>query len=112
VNVRLACNPSRECAWQSEIAHVVFFRSYGLYFVTSFCAILLSPCSLCLRRLLLDDEGFQGENGFGRGGKRFPRAPRDDKVHDSIITERIQRERPCRTLFIRNIKVSIVDQRS
>jgi len=25
-------------------------------------------------------------------------------VHDSIIEERIQRERPCRTLFIRNIK--------
>ncbi|KDQ15621.1 hypothetical protein BOTBODRAFT_31511 [Botryobasidium botryosum FD-172 SS1] len=32
------------------------------------------------------------------------RRERDDKVHDSLIEERIQRERPCRTLFIRNIK--------
>lgn len=32
------------------------------------------------------------------------RREREDKVHDSIIEERIQRERPCRTLFIRNIK--------
>ena len=31
---------------------------------------------------------------------------RDDKVHDSLIEERIGRERPCRTLFIRNIKVN------
>lgn len=35
---------------------------------------------------------------------RNVRKDRDDKVHDSIIEERIQRERPCRTLFIRNIK--------
>ena len=35
------------------------------------------------------------------------RRERDDKVHDSIIEERIQRERPCRTLFIRNIKASL-----
>ncbi|KAH8110594.1 hypothetical protein DFH11DRAFT_1619149 [Phellopilus nigrolimitatus] len=47
----------------------------------------------------------------GRGGKRGaaataapPRRERDDKVHDSLIEERIMRERPCRTLFIRNIK--------
>ncbi|GLB35752.1 putative RNA recognition motif containing protein [Lyophyllum shimeji] len=46
------------------------------------------------------------ENGYGRGGgvRRPIRQQRDDKVHDSIIEERIQRERPCRTLFIRNIK--------
>ncbi|KDR85611.1 hypothetical protein GALMADRAFT_218705 [Galerina marginata CBS 339.88] len=36
--------------------------------------------------------------------RRPVRKERDDKVHDSIIEERIQRERPCRTLFIRNIK--------
>ncbi|KAF9556412.1 hypothetical protein CPC08DRAFT_737099 [Agrocybe pediades] len=36
--------------------------------------------------------------------RRPIRKERDDKVHDSIIEERIQRERPCRTLFIRNIK--------
>ncbi|KAI0050627.1 hypothetical protein FA95DRAFT_1486941 [Auriscalpium vulgare] len=45
--------------------------------------------------------------GFGnRGQKRGPKRERDDKVHESIIEERIQRERPCRTLFIRNIKAS------
>jgi len=46
------------------------------------------------------------EDGYGRGGgvRRPVRQQRDDKVHDSIIEERIQRERPCRTLFIRNIK--------
>ena len=47
------------------------------------------------------------DDGYGRGGPRRPvRKERDDKVHDSIIEERIQRERPCRTLFIRNIKAS------
>ncbi|KAJ7755061.1 hypothetical protein DFH07DRAFT_903996 [Mycena maculata] len=58
------------------------------------------------------DQGFgnyEGSNGNfddGRGAGRRPpvRKEREDKVHDSIIEERIQRERPCRTLFIRNIK--------
>ncbi|KAJ6520258.1 hypothetical protein C8R45DRAFT_954485 [Mycena sanguinolenta] len=45
----------------------------------------------------------EGSN-FDDGGRRPVRKDRDDKVHDSIIEERIQRERPCRTLFIRNIK--------
>ncbi|KAJ7103126.1 hypothetical protein B0H15DRAFT_811057 [Mycena belliarum] len=51
-------------------------------------------------------EGSNFDDGFGPGGARRPpvRKERDDKVHDSIIEERIQRERPCRTLFIRNIK--------
>lgn len=48
-----------------------------------------------------DDSG-----GYSRGPRRPMRKDRDDKVHDSIIEERIQRERPCRTLFIRNIKAS------
>ncbi|KXN88923.1 Protein MEI2-like 2 [Leucoagaricus sp. SymC.cos] len=47
-----------------------------------------------------DDDG----GGYSRGQRRPIRKDRDDKVHDSIIEERIQRERPCRTLFIRNIK--------
>ncbi|EKM83987.1 hypothetical protein AGABI1DRAFT_96937 [Agaricus bisporus var. burnettii JB137-S8] len=47
-----------------------------------------------------DDDG----SGYSRGPRRPVRKDRDDKVHDSIIEERIQRERPCRTLFIRNIK--------
>ena len=58
---------------------------------------------------MLDGPGssFNDESGYGRGGTRRPvRKERDDKVHDSIIEERIQRERPCRTLFIRNIKAS------
>ncbi|KAI0660559.1 hypothetical protein C8Q70DRAFT_59571 [Cubamyces menziesii] len=60
------------------------------------------------------DQSFEYEDGQGQnynqGGnngrfqKRPQRRERDDKVHDSIIEERIQRERPCRTLFIRNIK--------
>ncbi|EIM88137.1 uncharacterized protein STEHIDRAFT_130101 [Stereum hirsutum FP-91666 SS1] len=52
--------------------------------------------------------GYEGpgyDNAPGsRPPRRGPRRERDDKVHDSIIEERIQRERPCRTLFIRNIK--------
>ncbi|KAH7886218.1 hypothetical protein F5I97DRAFT_1233147 [Phlebopus sp. FC_14] len=45
------------------------------------------------------------DGSFGmRPQRRNMRRERDDKVHDSIIEERIQRERPCRTLFIRNIK--------
>ena len=42
-----------------------------------------------------------------RTNRRPFRKEKDDKVHDSIIEERIQRERPCRTLFIRNIKASL-----
>lgn len=49
--------------------------------------------------------------GYGRQPKRGIRRERDDKVHDSIIEERIQRERPCRTLFIRNIKASLTFER-
>ncbi|TFK56483.1 RNA-binding domain-containing protein [Heliocybe sulcata] len=60
-----------------------------------------------------DDQGYGNydEDGPGYGGPGYGARPpkrqrreRDDKVHDSIIEERIQRERPCRTLFIRNIK--------
>lgn len=48
-----------------------------------------------------------GPGSFDDEDRRRPiRKERDDKVHDSIIEERIQRERPCRTLFIRNIKAS------
>lgn len=48
------------------------------------------------------------QGGFGeqQPPKRPMRRERDDKVHDSLIEERIGRERPCRTLFIRNIKVN------
>jgi hypothetical protein len=61
---------------------------------------------------LLDDgtgPGYGGPGGYGaRLPKRGPKRERDDKVHESIIEERIQRERPCRTLFIRNIKASVM----
>ncbi|KAI0361092.1 hypothetical protein OH77DRAFT_1492225 [Trametes cingulata] len=50
------------------------------------------------------DYNYNQGGGYGRSQKRPQRRERDDKVHDSIIEERIQRERPCRTLFIRNIK--------
>ena len=46
------------------------------------------------------------DDGYGDRTRRPIRKEKDDKVHDSIIEERIQRERPCRTLFIRNIKAS------
>lgn len=39
-----------------------------------------------------------------RGPSVPRRREREDKVHDAIIEERINRERPCRTLFVRNIK--------
>ena len=53
--------------------------------------------------------GYGGPGGYGaRLPKRGPKRERDDKVHESIIEERIQRERPCRTLFIRNIKASVM----
>jgi len=48
------------------------------------------------------------DNEYNRRPQRPQRRERDDKVHESIIEERIQRERPCRTLFIRNIKASCV----
>ncbi|KAF9490755.1 RNA-binding domain-containing protein [Pleurotus eryngii] len=47
--------------------------------------------------------GFE-DDAYGDRPRRPIRKEREDKVHDSIIEERIQRERPCRTLFIRNIK--------
>ena len=59
----------------------------------------------------LDGTGpsYGGPGGYGaRLPKRGPKRERDDKVHESIIEERIQRERPCRTLFIRNIKASVL----
>jgi hypothetical protein len=31
---------------------------------------------------------------------------RDPETHKKLIGERIQRERPCRTLFVRNVSVS------
>ena len=60
---------------------------------------------------LLDDTGpgYGGPGGYGaRLPKRGPKREKDDKMHESIIEERIQRERPCRTLFIRNIKASVM----
>jgi RNA recognition motif-containing protein len=43
-------------------------------------------------------------------GNRMGRRPilvsEDDNEHASLIQERVKRERPCRTLFIRNIAVS------
>jgi hypothetical protein len=64
--------------------------------------------SLVTIHSVLDGSGsnFDDEGGYGRA-RRPIRKERDDKVHDSIIEERIQRERPCRTLFIRNIKASL-----
>ena len=46
------------------------------------------------------------DDGDNRGNRRPVRKERDDKVHEFIIEERIQREHACRTLFIHNIKAS------
>lgn len=56
--------------------------------------------------ILLDGTDNYDDGSSGMRPKKNVRRERDDKVHDSIIEERIQRERPCRTLFIRNIKAS------
>lgn len=54
-------------------------------------------------------DGPRYDNEDDRANVRRPFGKdREDKVHDSIIEERIQRERPCRTLFIRNIKASLI----
>lgn len=45
----------------------------------------------------------QFESPLDSGRGRPPRRD-EEKVHDPLIEERLQRERPCRTLFIRNIK--------
>ncbi|KAL7409413.1 hypothetical protein BDY24DRAFT_220006 [Mrakia frigida] len=46
----------------------------------------------------------RGRGGFtgGRGGGRFG-VTLEDQEHENLIEQRVQRERPCRTLFIRNI---------
>ncbi|KAJ7841814.1 hypothetical protein B0H14DRAFT_3869072, partial [Mycena olivaceomarginata] len=52
-------------------------------------------------------EGSNFNIGFG---DRCPVRKDRHKVHHSIIEERIQRERPCRTLFIRNIQYDTDDR--
>ena len=52
------------------------------------------------------------QGGFGEHPPQKRPMRRDDKVHDSLIEERIGRERPCRTLFIRNIKVNFPLEKS
>ena len=87
----------------------LFFRFSGLPYEVK---------RLTLHRIFsLDGSGpsYGSPGGYGarllkRGGG--PKRERDDKVHESIIEERIQRERPCRTLFIRNIKASVMLNRT
>ncbi|KAH8791823.1 hypothetical protein DL96DRAFT_559643 [Flagelloscypha sp. PMI_526] len=59
-----------------------------------------------LRTLTLDRNN--GPQHHGRGGGNNPGGKRgrqpQEKLPDHVIEERISRERPCRTLFIRNIK--------
>ncbi|KIL71617.1 hypothetical protein M378DRAFT_182993 [Amanita muscaria Koide BX008] len=47
---------------------------------------------------------YEDDTELSRGQRRPFRKEKEVKVPDSVIEERIQRERPCRTLFIRNIK--------
>jgi hypothetical protein len=87
----------------------VLYHSSTLFFF-QFSAISHDVKRLTSHQIFLLDgtgPGFDGPGGYGaRLPKRGPKRERDDKVHESIIEERIQRERPCRTLFIRNIKAS------
>lgn len=39
-------------------------------------------------------------DGGGRGGE-------EEKTSDEVIRERLRRERPCRTLFVRNVEVGL-----
>ena len=81
----------------------------ALFFLLFRSLYLLSPVSHHLAvsyTTPLDEPPYGDDDGRGPGSRRPVRRERDDVVHDSIIEERIQRERPCRTLFIRNIKAS------
>lgn len=51
---------------------------------------------------------YSSDTFSGNGTPRQSSAKEETPVHDSLIEERLQRERPCRTLFIRNIKVGAV----
>ncbi|KAF9507976.1 hypothetical protein BS47DRAFT_1332981 [Hydnum rufescens UP504] len=59
-----------------------------------------------------DDDWSEGTLNISRRPPIPRRRERDDKVHDAIIEERINRERPCRTLFVRNIKASCYESDS
>lgn len=89
----------------------VFVRVLHMLRSASLCLISLnwsSSFSLAPIHSVLCGAGSNFDDNDGSRGARRPiRKERDDKVHDSIIEERIQRERPCRTLFIRNIKASL-----
>jgi hypothetical protein len=71
-----------------------------------------SVCHSRIRYILLSFGGFDVKTHKStlddRGGPPLPRRrrDRDDRQHDAIIEDRINRERPCRTLFVRNIKAS------
>ena len=86
-----------------------FLRRQALSCSSSFPFILsLYRESLTTHTVSPDKSQSPSRGQFGqatRGKRANPRKERDDKIHDSLIEERIQRERPCRTLFIRNIKV-------
>lgn len=51
----------------------------------------------------------------GRGRRRIPRDEGDtgltEEEHARIVEERKRKEQPCRTLFIRNVKVSYETRR-
>ncbi|KAG8782238.1 hypothetical protein FRC16_002657 [Serendipita sp. 398] len=49
-------------------------------------------------------DNYEGFNQYESGQDHKRRPQGEEKVHDPLIEERLQRERPCRTLFIRNIK--------
>lgn len=91
------CSPYVETCSGGIPIFVIFFWSCQRSFTWS----VLLTCSLSDK----SPSGRGQYNPADRGKRPAVRKERDDKVHDTLIEERIQRERPCRTLFIRNIKV-------
>jgi hypothetical protein len=92
--------------FQAHIYNAIHPFTFPIFWLSSEVKRLISH-----RIFSLDGAGqsYDGPGGYGaRLPKRGPKRERDDKVHESIIEERIQRERPCRTLFIRNIKASVM----
>jgi len=89
-----------------HLANCLPLTRYLFYFIVDFGLFCGLRVLISHLPILLDGTDNYDDGSSGMRPRKNVRRERDDKVHDSIIEERIQRERPCRTLFIRNIKAS------
>ncbi|KAJ7826093.1 hypothetical protein B0H14DRAFT_3110689 [Mycena olivaceomarginata] len=90
------------------------YQNNNYYGNVNYTAGALETCAELRRAWQIHSESFSlvgvGSN-FNIGfGDHCPVRKDRHKVHHSIIEERIQRERPCRTLFIRNIQYDTDDR--